>query len=181
MKLISLPLVLLPLLAACATSAPTVATLPAELPAEVRVPAGHKPVLQLKGAGDIVWICDFKGPPTDNKYEWTIMQPDAKLLDRDGKQVGRLVGKPAEFDYWAGSTVIGASVATAPAGAGNLALELLKAEPARGNHDAFKGTTFIQRVATRGGAAPSQECSWMNHRQSRNVKYEANYVFYRAG
>ncbi|MEO5671134.1 MAG: DUF3455 domain-containing protein [Ramlibacter sp.] len=181
MKITTLSLLSLPFLAACASTAPTVAVEPAALPAAVRVPAGNRPALLLKGSGDMVWICDFKGPQTDNKYEWALQRPDAKLLDRDGKQVGRVFGKPTEFDYWAGSTVIGTPVATAPAGDGNLPLELMKAEPAGGTHDALRGTTFIQRVATKGGASPSQDCGWMTHRQTRNVKFEADYIFYKAG
>ena len=181
MKLTTITLLALPLLAACAAGTPPAAAIdPNTLPAEVRVPAGNKAAVVLRGVGDVVWICDYKGEFGSNQYEWKIQRPEAKLLDRDGKQVGRYFGPPAQWDYWAGSNVTGEQVATAPSIAGNLPLALIKANPATGSQGALTGTTYIQRVATKGGAAPAQECSWRTLRQTRSVSYEADYIFYRA-
>ena len=44
-----------------------------------------------------------------------------------------------------------------PASAGNIPLQLVKANPATGN-GAMTGVTFIQRVATKGGVAPATAC-----------------------
>src|SRR5215207_3548986 len=115
MKPFALPLVVVPLLAACAASGPTAPVEPAALPAAIKVPAGNKPSVQLSAVGEIVYVCEYKGPATDNKYEWQVREPEAKLLDSSGKQVGKLAGVPALWDYWAGSSVTAGSIATAPA------------------------------------------------------------------
>lgn len=181
MKTLSLSLIALPFVVGCAATPPAPAVDTSTLPAEVRVPPGNKAALQLKAVGEVTWVCEFKGAPTLGQYEWKIQRPDARLLDRDGKQVGRYFGVPPQWDYWAGSNVTGEPVATAPSGPGNLPVALVKANPATGSAGVFTGTTYIQRVATKGGVAPAEECGWMIHRQTRNVKYEADYIFYRAG
>ena len=173
-------LLTMPLLAACAASAPSVAVDTSTLPAEVRVPAGNKPSLALKAVGTMIWKCDYKGPFTDQKYEWQLDQPDLKLLDNQGKQVGRLFGSPAQFDHWAASNITVTPVAEAPAGSDNLPLALVKANPATGSPGPLTGTTYVQRVATKGGIAPTADCNWMNVRQTRQAPFEAEYVFYRA-
>ena len=45
---------------------------------------------------------------------------------------------------------------------------------------AMQGVTYIQRVATRGGVAPSAECTAATAGQKQLVKYQADYIFWRA-
>jgi hypothetical protein len=42
------------------------------------------------------------------------------------------------------------------------------------------GTTYIQRVATRGGVAPAMACGASNLGARQVVQYQADYIFYRA-
>ena len=177
MKLGIAALCSLSLLAACAGTPSLKAFDQGSLPPAVQVPAGHRPALLLVGSGDVIYECQ---PTSNNQYAWSFVRPEARLLDSAGKQVGRYFGPPATWDYWAGSRVTGKPLASAPAGDGNLPYQLVQAEPATGNHDAFRGTTYIQRVNIKGGAAPAKACGWMNMREAHPVKYQADYIFYRA-
>jgi hypothetical protein len=42
------------------------------------------------------------------------------------------------------------------------------------------GTTFIQRVATKGGIAPSTACDAAAISKKEIVNYRADYIFYKA-
>jgi len=179
MKLGIAALCSLSLLTACASNPASGPFDQSSLPAAVQVPAGHRAAMQLTGSGEVFYECQTTGPAT-GRYAWTFVRPEAKLLDQGGKQVGRYFGPPATWDYWAGSRVTGTQLTTAPAGEGKLPYQLVKADAATGNHDAFKGTTHIQRVNIQGGAAPGKACEWINHRQTEAVKYQADYIFYRA-
>jgi uncharacterized protein DUF3455 len=167
------------LLAACAGNPVSRPFDQASLPPAVQVPAGHKVSIVLAGNGEMAYECRLLGAGT-GRYGWVLVRPDTKLLDGGGKQVGRYFGTPATWDYWAGSRVTGTEVATAPSGDGNLPFQLVKADPATGSPGALTGTTYIQRVNIRGGAAPAEPCEWINAGQPRMMKYNADYVFYRA-
>jgi hypothetical protein len=132
------------------------------LPDAVKVPAGHKVAMETVGVGEI-----FVGP-------------DAKLMDRAGKQVGRYYGPPATWEAMDGSKFTGAQVAVAPAPAGNIPLQLVKANPAMGM-GALQGVTYVQRVATVGGVAPAMACGASNTGSKQIVQYRADYILYKAG
>ena len=72
----------------------------------------------------------------------------------------------------------GKQVAVAPASAGNIPLQLVKAEPAMGS-GAMTGVTYIQRLETMGGVAPSAACGMANKGAKQQVVYQAKYVFYK--
>ena len=63
--------------------------------------------------------------------------------------------------------------------AGNIPLQLVKANPAMGT-GMVSGTTYIQRVATMGGVAPAAACGATNMGTKQIVKYQADYIFWRA-
>ena len=67
----------------------------------------------------------------------------------------------------------------APAGAGNLPYQLAKASPAMGA-GAMAGITYIQRVALKGGVAPAAACTTANKGERQIVKYQADYIFWKA-
>jgi hypothetical protein len=56
---------------------------------------------------------------------------------------------------------------------------LVKATPAEGN-GAMSGVSYIQRVAVKGGVAPTTECSTANKGKREVVKYQADYIFWAA-
>ncbi len=147
------------------------------LPAAVQVPAGNVVVLESVGSGKITYECRAK--KENAGFEWVFVGPDAKLTDRDGKQIGRYYGPPATWESSDGSIVTGAQVGVAPASAGNIPLQLVKANPATGK-GSMVGTTFIQRVATKGGVAPSIACDAGAIGKKEIVNYQADYIFYKA-
>ena len=147
-------------------------------PPTVQVPAGHTVAMETVGAGDITYECRAKKDMA-GQFEWVFVGPDAKLMDRKGMQVGRYFGPPATWENKDGSKVTATQVAVAPAGAGNIPLQLVKANPAMGM-GAMQGVTYIQRVATQGGVAPAAACAAGNVGQKQVVKYQADYIFWRA-
>jgi Protein of unknown function (DUF3455) len=166
-------------LAACATG--PMASRPydqAMLPAAVQVPAGHRVAMETVGAGDITYECRTKASAA-GEYEWFFVGPDARLMDRAGKQVGRYFGPPATWENMDGSRVTATQLAVAPAAAGSIPLQLVKANPAMGS-GAMTGVTYIQRVATQGGVAPGMTCAASNLGARQVVRYQADYIFYKA-
>lgn len=150
----------------------------ASLPAAVQVPAGHKVAMETVGTGDITYECRAKKDMA-SEFEWVFVGPDAKLWDRKGTQVGRYWGPPATWENQDGSKVTATQVAVAPAGAGNIPLQLVKANPAMGQ-GAMTGVTHIQRVALKGGVAPAAACTAANKGERQLVNYQADYIFWKA-
>jgi ADP-ribosylglycohydrolase len=111
--------------------------------------------------------------------EWVFVGPNAVLNDRSGKQIGKYYGPPATWEAMDGSKITGAQLAVAPAGAGNIPYQLVKANPAMGM-GAMTGVTHIQRVALKGGVAPATACSLANKGAKETVKYQADYIFWKA-
>jgi hypothetical protein len=151
----------------------------AGLPDPVKVPAGHRVALETVGAGDITYECRAKQGMA-GQFEWVFAGPDAKLMDRGGKPIGKYYGPPATWESMDGSKVTGTQLAVAPGGNGNIPLQLVKANPAMGM-GAMQGVTYIQRVATVGGVAPATACGAGNVGAKQIVQYRADYIFYKAG
>ena len=147
------------------------------LPAAVQVPAGNKVAMETVGAGDITYECRVKAN-MPGQFEWVFVGPDAKLMDRSGKQVGKYYGPPATWENMDGSKVTATQVAVSPGSAGSIPLQLVKANPAMGR-GAMMGVTYIQRVATQGGVAPAMPCAAGNMGTKQVVKYQADYIFYK--
>lgn len=167
-------------LGACASNmaAPTMTFSQDTLPETVRVPAGHRVALETVGVGQIAYECRAKTGLT-GAHEWVFVGPDARLLDRSGQQVGTYFGPPATWKATDGSQLTGKQLAVAPAGAGNIPLQLVQANPAMGN-GAMSGVTHIQRVNTQGGVAPASACGPANLGARQIVTYKADYIFWKA-
>ena len=165
------------ILSACASSPTTTTFSQAGLPDAVKVPAGNKLVLESVGIGQIAYECRAKKDAAG--FEWVFVGPDAKLMARDGKQIGKYFGPPATWESADGSKITGTQVAVAPAAAGNIPLQLVKANPAVGT-GAMTGVSYIQRVDTRGGVAPAKACDAGMVSVKEIVKYQADYIFWKA-
>jgi hypothetical protein len=148
------------------------------LPAAVQAPAGNKVAMETVGAGQITYECRVKAN-MPGQYEWVFVGPDARLMDRSGKTVGRYWGPPATWESMDGSKITATQVAVAPAAAGSIPLQLVKANPATGS-GAMTGVTYIQRVATKGGVAPAMPCDGAASGTKQVVQYQADYIFYKA-
>ncbi len=148
------------------------------LPDSIKVPAGNKLALETVGVGEITYECRDKANAM-GQTEWVFVGPMAVLNDRSGKQVGTYYGPPATWQATDGSKITGTQVAVSPAGAGNIPYQLVKANPAVGS-GAMSGVTYIQRVALKGGVAPASECSAATKGKRETVKYQADYIFWKA-
>lgn len=148
------------------------------LPEAVKVPSGNKIAMETVGTGEITYECREKANAA-GQTEWVFAGPQATLSDRSGKKVGTYYGPPATWEANDGSKLTGTQVAVAPAGAGNIPYQLVKANPAMGS-GAMTGVTYIQRVALKGGVAPASECSAATKGKREVVKYQADYIFWKA-
>ncbi|WP_312156251.1 DUF3455 domain-containing protein, partial [Pseudomonas sp.] len=148
------------------------------LPDAVKVPDGHKVVMQTVGVGEITYQCRDKAN-APGQSEWFFVGPKAVLNDRAGKPVGSYFGPPATWQAKDGSKVTGTQLAVAPASKADLPYQLVKANPAEGQ-GAMLGVSYIQRLATQGGVAPSTPCSAANKGEQQVVRYQADYIFWAA-
>jgi hypothetical protein len=161
-------------LAAVATGVVLVA--PALAQNSLDPPADEQPVLTVKGDGVQIYACK---DPSGGPAQWTLVAPDAKLLDASGKVIGTHGAGP----FWKsvdGSLVRGQVVAknNAPA-AGDVAWLLLKASAHEGE-GLLSRVEFIRRTETHGGAAPAAGCDAQHRNAEVRVPYTATYTFYAA-
>ncbi|MBQ1761606.1 MAG: DUF3455 domain-containing protein [Aquincola sp.] len=147
------------------------------LPDAVKVPAGHRVAMETVGVGEITYECRAK--TTGTGHEWVFVGPQADLNNRMGAKVGSYYGPPATWAANDGSRITGTQVAVAPAMAGSIPLQLVKANPATGM-GAMNGIAYIQRVATQGGVAPASVCDGAALGRKQVVKYQADYIYWKA-
>ena len=177
---ITLSTALAALLSACAGAPgapPATMYSQSALPPAVQVPNGFTVALETLGAGEIAYECRAKAGATD-QHEWAFVGPSATLTDRQGRPIGRYFGPPATWQATDGSSITGRQLAVAPGGQGHLPLQLVQANPASGA-GAMAGISHVQRVATRGGVAPSTVCNAGAQGQRERVPYEADYIFWK--
>lgn len=167
------------LLGACSAMGPApMAASQNGLPDPIKVPPGNRLAWETTGSGEITYECRDKAN-MPGQTEWVFVGPKAVLNDRSGKQVGTYYGPPATWESNDGSKLTATQLAVAPSGTGNLPYQLVKANPAMGS-GAMTGVTFIQRVALKGGVAPAAACTTANKGERQIVKYQADYIFWKA-
>ena len=167
------------LLTACGAMQPAAPAFSQDgLPDTVRVPSGNRVAMETVGSGDLTYECRDKAN-APGMTEWVFVGPNAVLNDRSGRQVGKYYGPPATWESMDGSKLTAMQLAVAPAGAGNIPYQLVKTNPAMGS-GAMTGVTYIQRVATRGGVAPASVCDATSKGKKEIVKYQADYIFWKA-
>ena len=163
-------------LAGCASTYQPTTVNNATLPESVRVPDGHRQTAWTVGKGEITYECRAKAD-APGQHAWAFVTPVATLSDASGQTVGRYYGGPT-WEGRDGSMVKGKQVGLAPAPAGNIAWQLVQATPSSGQ-GLFEGTSYIQRLNTRGGVAPQASCTASNQGQRMQVAYQADYVVYK--
>ena len=164
------------LLSACSMSPMTMNKVDnAALPEAVRVPAGQTMRMVATGVGEITYECREKAAAA-GQYEWAFVAPMATLYSGDKRSVGKYYAGPT-WEAADGSKVTGKQVAVSPAAPGNIPMQLVKTDPAMGS-GAMTGVTYIQRLNTKGGVAPSMACDAASKGKRQQVAYEADYVFY---
>lgn len=134
------------------------------VPENLKVPAGNKLVALLHARGVQTYQCASNA--------LTFVQPDAILTDRGRPEILHTKG-PVWTSAVDGSSVTGASVASSPVP--NAIPELLLKSAGNRGPGKLANVTFIQRLKTTGGVAPSGSCT---EGATTSVPYTADYAFY---
>jgi hypothetical protein len=148
------------------------------VPAALAVPEGHAVFLKAPATGSQIYTCTVstEAPGT---YGWTFKAPDAVLFGANGEKVGTHYAGPT-WESNDTSKVVGAvkekADATTP---GSVPWLLLKTKSTEGT-GTFGKVTYIQRLDTSGGTAPTTGCDAAHEGQENAVPYTANYYFYAA-
>jgi hypothetical protein len=130
----------------------------------------------LRGDGVQIYTCTA----TASGHEWLFKAPEAELLNRGGAVVGTHYAGPT-WEHDDGSTVVAASIASAPSPKPNAIPWLLLRAVSHSGHGKMTNVTAIQRLATTGGTAPTSRCDAANVGDEARVPYTADYFFYRTG
>jgi hypothetical protein len=160
---------------------------PANVPDIIRAPEDVTLIHHFHAAGTQNYKCTATAGEGDagTTYAWVFVAPEAILSDDCGNDVGtHFAGSGgAATPRWQftadGSFVQGVKVQASPV-AGAIPELLLKATQTTAG--AFADVTFVQRLATVGGAAPSApDCNAGNVDEVRKSGYSAEYYFYAGG
>jgi hypothetical protein len=159
-----------------------------EVPANLEAPEGHRAFRMLHAVGTQNYICLAAGLP------WTFIGPQATLFNDEEEQalthflspnpvengVARATWQHSRDTSAAWAQAIASSTDPAfvtPGAIPWLLLQVVGSQEGPTGGDKFADTTFIQRVNTAGGSAPSATCPAAGARAF--VSYETDYVFYR--
>jgi hypothetical protein len=168
---------------------------PPPVPTDVQVEAGNKAFLVGHATGTQNYVC----LPSGSGVAWTLFTPQATLFDDEGQQITTHFFSPNPFEgsviraTWQHSRdtsavwgkVIGSSSDPNFVTPGAIPWLLVQvkevgalAGPTGGTR--LTGTSFIQRLNTVGGAAPSTGCSALTDLGAKAfVPYTADYFFYK--
>jgi Protein of unknown function (DUF3455) len=170
---------------------------PPPVPFKLQVPEGSVPFLVGHAVGTQNYIC----LPSTAGFAWTLFTPQATLFSDHFKQLTTHFFGPnpeengtirAAWQHsrdtstvWARVALDGTATSTDPDFVARgavpwLLLEKRGVQEGPSGGDALTVTTFIQRLNTAGGVAPSTGCSQATDVGSKQfVPYRADYFFYR--
>ena len=164
------------------------------VPANIQVPAGHRPFLAGRATGTQNYIC----LPSASGVSWTLVGPQATLFDDDDRQLIThfLSPNPDEAGIaratwqhsrdtsavWARAIASSTDPAFVAAGAIPwLLLQVVGTQDGPDDGDRLTRATYLHRVNTAGGLAPSTGCAQAIDVGARAfAPYLADYIFYRA-
>jgi hypothetical protein len=139
-------------------------------------PANQVPVLFAYAQGVQRYVCKEK-EQAKGSFEWTLKEPQAKLADVNGREIGSHSAGPT-WQLADGSKAVKKKlIASVPAlQSDGVPWLLLETEPS--GKGALARTQYVQRVDTVGGAAPATGCDAAHAGKTLDVDYRATYVFY---
>jgi hypothetical protein len=149
---------------------------PPSVPPAIQVPAGHVAFLMGYATGAQNYTCQL----TSTGYTW-VGVPSATLVDEKGKEIMTHYGGPT-WQAKDGSKVVATRVDGVTISPDAIQWLLLRATPTPGpdGGDRLASTTYIHRVNTRGGLAPTGGCDAAHVGARHSAPYTADYYFYRA-
>jgi hypothetical protein len=163
------------------------------VPAGLEVDAGNEAFLLGRGVGTQNYVC--QPAASLGRVAWTLFTPQATLFSDEGEQLTThffspnpdegpiVVVRAAWQDSENTSTVWARAVAAVtvkPDAIAQLKLEVVGTQAGPNGGNTFSGATFVQRLTTEGGLAPTTGCDALpdvGHRAF--IPYTADYVFYR--
>ncbi|MFE2608095.1 DUF3455 domain-containing protein [Streptomyces mirabilis] len=140
-----------------------------DAPAALKVPDGNRLTGVFSAAGVQTYTC------ADGA--WKLLEPAATLWaknDRSHRPVALHSRGPVWVSTVDGSAVNAAAIANSPK-TGTIPELLLQSTATRGT-GVFAGVSYVQRLDTHGGVAPTTACSGTDQ---ISVRYSATYVFYK--
>lgn len=175
--------------------APPATVVPPPVPANLEVPAPNESFLLGRGIGTQNYVC--QPGRSLGQVEWSLFTPQATLFSSEGTQLtthffgpnpieNSLVVRAAWQDSVDTSTVWGQVTASsadpnfvAPGAIPWLLVQVVGAQAGPTGGTTLLSTTFIQRLNTVGGVAPSTGCDRPKDIGRRAfVPYEADYFFF---
>ena len=145
---------------------------PRELPPELAVPDGNRLAFVLNAIGQQIYACQANA----TGHAWVFQAPEADLLKHNGRIAGSHYAGPT-WEALDGSTVVAARVAGVTVDPTAIPWLLLSAASHTGE-GRMSRVSFIHRLDTVGGLAPTTGCDAEHVGEIRGVDYEAAYYFY---
>jgi hypothetical protein len=144
------------------------------VPAALAVPTGNALAFELAATGVQIYECES----TSTGFTWVFQAPEANLFDDDGELKATHFAGPT-WKSIDGSSVVGKKLAAATVSASAIPELLLQAVSHAGTGK-MSPVTYIQRLDTVGGVAPSSGCDATHSGATARVNYTATYAFYKA-
>jgi hypothetical protein len=167
--------ILLAALLPLAPAAARAADVPGDIPAALAVPDGQKLTFEALGEGVQIYACSASAA---GQLSWTFVAPEATLygLD-DGEVVGTHFAGPT-WEANNGGWVKGTAIARATVDTTAIPWLLLQAI-AHDGPGLFSQVSYVQRLDTTGGTAPTTGCDAAHLGDRARVPYTAHYLFYK--
>jgi hypothetical protein len=148
----------------------------AQIPLSLEPPDGNVEALRAYGIGVQIYVSTPRADdPT--KFVWTFKAPEATLYNNGGHIIGiHYLSTGPTWEAENGSKVVGARVAAVPSPDPTSIPWLLLKGVAHDWHGMFSDVTYIQRLYTVGGTAPSDPPTAAG--LTARVPYSATYVFF---
>jgi len=157
-----------------AAAEPSPAARCGEVPAPLEVPGGNQLGFALEAEGAQVYACAANGA----SFGWAFQAPEAKLTEANGPAAGTHYAGPT-WESNDGSKVVAAKLEAVTPDATSIPWLLLRAASHAGS-GRMAEVTFVQRIWTWGGNAPSHGCDATHAGAIARVPYRALYCFYRS-
>ena len=141
-------------------------------------PASQVPVLIAYGVGVQRYVCKEK-EAAKGSFERTLKEPQAKLADAGGRELGSHSAGPS-WQLADGSKAVKKKLIASVRALQADAVPWLLIEIESSGKGTLSGTQYVQRVDTIGGVAPATGCDAAHAGTTHDVEYRATYVFYAA-
>ena len=146
------------------------------LPKSIAVPDQSVRHLRAFASGVQVYVCKAR-PEDPSTFEWTFKAPIAELWNETGEKIGTHYAGPT-WEANDGSKVVGMVVDRALSPDPEAIPWLLLQSKSTTGAGIFTPVTYIQRLETVGGIAPTEGCDRSTVGAERDVTYMATYLFY---